>query len=499
MKLTMKKPITKLRLVDRLTLAKARASAAANTIKRWTLKKIETRPLGSFFSLLLVLFIFILLGNFLRVPKKDTTQASTKPTPVDVFSIGENPYIEVSAKVDKSGVIKIVAQSPGVVQQIYTSEGNEIWRGNTIVALSTNYQGGTIPSVSREIAQRNLDFVEATYGTQRDLISKRRELASDGDAQADQMRDITNQSISDTSSLVSLNEEILSSINVQIQNLEASNVNGSNDALILQSKQAKSGVLTALTSLRSSVRSAQFQVSAEEEPAKISDLSRELTLKQLDIEQQSLDLNREMSKLNLKIAQIAESLMYPASPVSGTVERIHVHIGDTVNPGTVIATITATSQVTNVIALVSGETARSISLLDKSKLTAFNVTLELTPRYVSTEPTDGALHSVLYTLPDTTQLALTNSSYVNLRIPIHKQGSTSSIPFIPIDAVYQTQSDAYIFVASESGKKTSTAISKKVELGPVTGSYVQIHKGVASGDQIILNRNIVAGDLVTIE
>lgn len=495
----MKKPITTNRISQTVSQVRTNVSAIASRAKRFILHRIETRPLGSFFTLLGILFVLILLGNFLSAPKKDTSTQAAPVKAVDVFSIGENPHIEVSGKVEKSGVIKIVAQSPGVVQQIYTAEGNSIWKGNTILALSTNYQGSTLPSVSREIAQRNYDFVQSTYDAQKELIGKRRELANAADAQADQMRDITNQSISDTSTIISLNEEILSSIESQIQGLEATNVNGSNDPLILQAQQAKSGVLTALTSLRSSVRSAQFQVSGDEEPAKISDLTREMTQKQLDIEQQSLDLNKEMSKLNLRIAQIAESLMYPASPTSGVVERIYVHPGEAVNPGTVLASITATSQVTNIVALVPSDTASAISHLEKTKVTVAGETLELTPRYVSTEPTDGTLHSVLYTLPDTTQVSLKNGSYVALAIPIHKEGSLSVVPFVPLDAVYQTQTDAYVFVASSSAKKTSIATSRKVTLGPVTGSYVQILTGVTSGDQIILNRNIVAGDKVSIE
>ena len=39
-------------------------------------------------------------------------------------------------------------------------------------------------------------------------------------------------------------------------------------------------------------------------------------------------------------------------------------------------------------------------------------------------------------------------------------------------------------------------MSQEVVLGEVVGSYVEVIEGLNEGDQVILNRNIIAGDSV---
>jgi hypothetical protein len=66
------------------------------------------------------------------------------------------------------------------------------------------------------------------------------------------------------------------------------------------------------------------------------------------------------------------------------------------------------------------------------------------------------------------------------------------MPFIPIDSVYQTEDSSYVFVV-----QNKKAVSKKIKLGAVTGRFVQVESGLTSGNNIILERNIVTGDQVT--
>lgn len=457
---------------------------------------VDRRPLISFFVFMALLVGLIVAGNILRQPKPAAESHEVAPKHVDVASIGENPRVQVSAKIEKSGVIRLVAQSPGIVQSIYKTEGSAVGRGTWIIGLSTNYQGGNVSSVSRQLAQKNVEFAEQNYPTQLEMIRKRREIADLSFGQADKMRDITSQSIEETKTIISLNEEILASIEDQIEFLETS---GADEADIMTAKQAKVGVLTGLNGLKTALRNSEYQGGDDHEPAQLAEKSRDLTLRQLDIEERSLNLSLEIGKLNLRMAQISESLMYPASPVNGVVERINVKVGQAVNPGTVLATITSNKTAVTAVAAVSSELADAISVLEKSRLTFGRTTIELAPRYVSGEPTEGNMHAVLYSIPDEYADELNNSSYITVEIPVSKPKSAAAVPFVPLDAIFQTQTDAYVFVATQSANGTLTAESRKVTLGDVIGSYVRIMTGLASGDQVILNRNIIAGDPVAIQ
>jgi hypothetical protein len=329
------------------------------------------------------------------------------------------------------------------------------------------------------------------------MIKKRREIAEKSDSQADQLRDIASQSINDTKSQISLNEQILSSLDSQIIELEKTNVDGENDALILQAKQGKSGVLSGLNALRSALRSTEYQTSGEEEPANLSDLGREVTLKQLEIEEKALSLSREIARLNLKIAQISESLYYPASPESAVVEKVFVSFGQSVNPGTPLVTLNMDKNVSNVRVLVSSDLAEQISRIEKSTVYIQGQPVELQPRYISSEPTDGSLHSVIFTIPKEYGEQITDGSSIKIEMPIGQAKSTISVPYVPIDAVFQTQSTAVIYVASASAEQGYVAHGKEVTLGSVFGSFVQITKGILPDDQVILNRGILSGDPVS--
>lgn len=460
---------------------------------------IEKRPLVSFFGLLGVLLALIVIGNFLRQPKPETAAKSQPAKPVEIYSIGANPRVQVTGKVDKSGVVTLIAQTAGVVQSINKTEGNQVYRGEWLFSLSTNYQGGNIPSLSRQIAEKNLNFVEDNYDTQKQMIDKRRDIANSSNAQASELRDISAKSIDETKSLITFNEQFLTSIDEQLAVVAASHVPGTYNSTLNGLNQTRSSILSGLNSLRSALRNTEYQTSGDQEPAHLADVSRDLTLQQLDIEEKSLKLNREISRLNYRIAQVSESLMYPASPVAGVVERVFVHVGDAVSPGTKLATITGSELSTTVVALVSADMARNVNFLEKSKIIANGESVEAVPQHVSTEPTDGQLHSIVFRIPEENAQSIKNGNYVTVEIPVSKPMSVAAVPFVPLDAIYQTQTASYLFVASPEKNGKYRAESRTIELGQVVGSYVEVKKGLKEEDQVIINRDVVAGDPVFIQ
>lgn len=465
-------------------------------------------PERSFFTVLGTLFFLIIIGSIIGRPEEDKSVSGVTPKEVNVFAIGAAPKISLTGKTEKTGVVKITAQTSGIVQKILVSEGQQINRGAQIITLSTNYQGGTLQQATRQIAEKSYAFTESNYETQKDMIVKRRQIAEAAGQQSEDLREIARTSFDDTDSLIKLNESILETLDDQISYLETTNTGSANDSLILQAKQGKAGVQSGLLSLRSALRSSQYQADDEKNPAQLSQLSKDLTLKQLELEEKSLELNKEISRLNLTVARITESLMYPATPVSGTVERIFVKGGQSVNPGTVIATVTGKSNSAVIIATVPKDLAGRISRLEPSTLIVNQKTVELIPRYISTEPTDGELNTVHYTLPDELADALGNGSTVKISIPIDSAKSSGSIHFVPLDALYQTGPDAYLFIASQSAENTIqtaagsgvvyTAVSRKVTLGTVMGQYVEVTEGLKNQDLVILDRSVINEDQVVL-
>ena len=474
------------------------------TFKR-LLAIVNKRPFAAFIVFLLILLGLVLAGEALRKPAESAPEAEAPATPVNIFAQDGQPMLEFTAKVEKAGVITVVAQSPGIVRSINVTEGKAVGQGTSLVSLSNTYQGGNAQSLSRQLAERNTQFNRETYDIQKDIISKQRELANKADIQADELREINRQSLEDTRGLIKLNEELFNILETQIRSDEASNVNGSKDVAILQAKQARAGVASALNSLRTGLRTAEYQTSDDKNPAQMSDFSRDVALRQLDIQEKSIELGRDISELNLKLARVAEQAMLPATPCAGVVERVYVQVGDAVSPGTPIATIRANKTQANAVVAVPVEISRQVNRLEPSQFVLKGKETAIFPRYVSTEATEGSLYGIFYTLPEELADSVTNGTSITVRIPVGGKKIAVQEVIAPIDAIYQTSDKAYVYVvqaateSAEAGQSGQTAALREVQLGDITGEYVQVEGGLQPTDRIITTRGITNGQKVAIK
>lgn len=456
------------------------------------LKFIEDRPLTIFLFLLAILFVLIATGNFLRKPEEEI-KPEPKAIQVETFTIGTAPRVSYQAKIEKAGVVNIVSQTAGIVSKIKVREGDIVLRGQNLLSLSQNYLGDNAASAQRQLAGIQHKHILETFDLSHEAIAKQREIAHKTDENADKLRDIADDSLGETKSLVELNNDILSDLDETISQLEATNTGGVNDDLILQTKQLKSQFLAGNNQAKNALRQAEFNTRSDEPQAKLFDLQKDLTLKQLELQEKSLELSRETSALQFKLAQVNESLFAPASPFEGKVERVHVKVGEAIQPGTPLITLSGSNSAITAVAYVPLETAHRVSLVEDSTLFIGDQIYESTPAFVSNEATNGQLYSIIYTVPPEYALALTDQSFIEIETPIGIPDTGSVIPFIPIDAIFQTQDETFVFIV-----ENSKAVGRKVSLGSVTGSFVEIIEGLSTSDQVILNRNVIDGDKIEV-
>lgn len=450
---------------------------------------VERKPLTSFLIVLGILLTLIVSGNYIR---KAPTQVQTyaEPKPVALYTIGSVPKVTFQAKVEKSGIIHITAANAGIVSQINVLEGMKIVKGTKLLSLANNYTGDNIYTISRQLAEKQNTFVQQTYTQQQSIINLQRKLADESNDNFKQMRDITSSSIDSTQKIIDLNNQIITSLSTNIKNLEVDPVG--NASLILSSQQMLSQFESANAQLSSGLKSAKYQINTENSPSKVSGTQKKLALAQLDLQAASLDLNRAISSLQLQIAKINESLTNPVAPFAGTVEHIKVRIGQTVTPGTELVVLSSSNS-NNIKATIflPKEIATNLS---KTETTIFDIDgkkVEATPYYVSNEATDGNLYSAVYVLPNDIYTDITDGSYISAQVPVGYPNSNAAFPYVPLDTVYQTQDDSYLFIV-ENGK----AKAQHIELGGVYGSYVSVKSGLKMGDILINDRTVVDGDSV---
>ena len=143
-----------------LTTIKSTSNNVRRSTGTWLNKRkkqaggvFKHHPILSVVVTLVILLGLIAIQSTLRKPKAEPE--ATKPArAVDIFSIGQAPRVKAQAQIKKSGVIKIVAQTARVVQQIPVKEGQTVSQGQNLAYISTSYGGGSTLSVQRQIAQK---------------------------------------------------------------------------------------------------------------------------------------------------------------------------------------------------------------------------------------------------------------------------------------------------------------------------------------------------------
>lgn len=455
---------------------------------------IVKHPFPAFFSALAILIILIILGNTIFKPKPVEEKPTNPVKTVHTFNLGTAPKVTVQGKVEKGGVIQIVAQMGGIVNSVNVNEGTAVYKGQVLVNLATNYQGGNALSLSRQIAQNQNDLAQQTYDEQKQTIEKNREVAQKTDENSDQLRDIQNQSLDESRSLLDLNDSIVASLNSNLQQLEASGSGTANSAAVLQTQSSIAQTQAGINQLRSAIRNTEYTSASDRPPAQLSDLQREITLSQLDVQEKSLEMNKQIAQIQYQLALVNEANMYPATPFAGTVERVFVSPGQSIKAGDVLAVVTASSGDTiKVDALVGESVAKNLSVTEDSQIVVNNKTISMHPNYISTEATSGQLYSVIFVIDDSYSNLFTDGSYVSVSLPVGTPDSSGIVPFVPIDSVFQTQDEADVYVVQ--GNK---AVVKKVTLGDVQGRFVAVTQGLGQNDQVITDRNVVDGDQIEI-
>jgi multidrug efflux pump subunit AcrA (membrane-fusion protein) len=454
---------------------------------------IAKKPFISFFAVLFSLFALIIIGNVIFSPG-DVKETVPIPKNVEIYKLGSAPKLKFQGQIEKSGVIKIVAISPGVISSISTWEGQKVYKGSNLINLVSNYQGGNIFSLSRQIAESQYNLAKDTFDTQNEIIGKQKEIASKTNENSEELRSISSKSAEDTQSLLDLNNSLISQIDANLSNYSATNSGGINDTVIFQTKQVKSQLQSAVTQLNAQLRNLQYQSDEEKPPTELANLQKEITLKQLEIQEKSLALNIEISKLQYNLALVNEATLHPVAPFAGVVDRIYVKEGQFVTPGTSLVSLSGNAQHVKIVAKIPFKTAKNISMIEESIITINGNKIKMFPSYVSSDATDGQLYSVIYQIDDIYKDIVTDGAFVTVDIPIGTGDTNNSVPFIPLDSVFQTQEEAYVFIID----KNSSATVNRIVLGNVQGRFVEIISGLPANSTVILSRNVVEGDKVKI-
>lgn len=455
---------------------------------------IRHRPITSLLVALVSLLGLILAGNFFFAPKVASIPTGPQVKQVQIYTIGSVPKVAAQAQIQNSGVVTVTALSGGVVQSIDASEGDQINKGSNLISLSSNYAGGNAPAIQQSIAFKQFQQINNTFQTQKELIQKQKELANSTQENASQLLDISARSVVDLQAIADLNQNMLDTVKQNLTDLENLPTTPDTRQQILQLKQLENQLQVAQNQTHQQILNTQFQTNPSNPPSKLVDLQKEITLKQLDLQEKGLQTSKEITSLQLALAAINTSLLHPTAPFGARVEKVLVREGQAVNPGTPLLILSGDKRELTAVVKVPQSMAKQVSRVEDSTLHLGQTILQLKPSFVSEVATDGLLYSIIYTIPTENAANLTDNEYIGVEIPVGLPNTSSTIPFVPLDSIFQTQDHSYLYVNNKGAVE-----SRLVTAGQVLGSFVEIESGLKNGDQVILNRNVVEGDKVNVQ
>ncbi|MFO0704199.1 MAG: hypothetical protein U0525_05820 [Patescibacteria group bacterium] len=471
-----------------------KAKTYISTGKTKLITTADKYPLILFVVLLTVSLVLLFIGNYLRKPviQKET---EVLPKKVNIYRIGDTPKARFQATIEKTGVVTITSLTGGVVSNIYVSEGDTVYRGQNIAYLSSNYQGGNAPAVQRQLAQKQQELAKEQYNVQKDVISKQRDLINKNADNAEELRKITAQSFSDTESVINLNNDVVKLLDSTIADYLNTNGSDVNDSTIRGYLSQKSQLEAANLSLNAQLRANKYTENRDNPPKKIEDIQREISIRQLDLQEKSVEISKSIADLQVSLAYIQEALMYPSSPFSGTVQKVYIKVGQAVSPGTPIALIAQNVEddPATAIVYVPKNIAEKITLDIPSTVYLAKKPIEVNPSFVTSEAVQGSLFAVYIPIPDEYISEVSDKSVLEVDLSIGHEDSQSTVPFVPLNAVSQTQTGDYVFVTEKNIAKAYPVV-----LGPVIGELVEIKSGLPNKANIILDQNVTSGEKVEI-
>lgn len=484
----MKKAAVKRTLPTRQIITKRISSGASKT-----LNFVDRRPMTSFFAVLATVLVLIFVGNFLNKPKPVTPEQLHPVKTVSTYNIGSAPEITVSAQTKKSGVIQVVALSGGVIDKINVQEGSLVSQGDQLLAMSSNYKGENTATVQRQLDATNYAGALVTFPKQKEVLKKKIEQAEKTEENSEEMRRIIQESLGETRALVQENESYLKLLRDRIATMTPN----ASDAVYTALETQIIGLQGSTNQARQKLRSDEYDADTDSPKAENEELTKEIAKKDLEVQIKQLEVNLAVKGLQAKVSQIAESLMFPTAPFNGTVQRVLVKEKQSVGQGTALIILSQTEQDKPItaVAFVSSDVAKRVSRIEPSTLhIGDKISYTSIPSFVSTEAVQGTLYAVYYGIPEQYSKDVVSEGFISVDMPIGMADTTMIATYVPLDAVYQTREKAYVFIVNDGMAK-----SADIQLGQVYGDSVEIISGLKNGDQVILNRNIIAQDKIQVQ
>lgn len=455
---------------------------------------IRQKPLISFLSALILIVTLLFIARNFSKQEKVAKDIKTNKKPVEIFNIDEDFIYKIAAVNEEAETIEIFSQVPGIISNFYKSEGSQIRKDEPLLKISSNYSGLNQAEIQLSIAKNTQDLFEKNYEKQIQIINLQKELAEKNDNQSETLKEISKDTLKRSKEILSVSESLLEDIRRSKDALSNSNTNGQNDSQLAQIKQSEINLLSSINTLKSSIDQITFSTSDDREPAKISEITKEITIEQLDIQRNTLENTRKINQLNVNLAQINVDNFIPRSPCNGILNQIYLNKFDVVNPNTKVATIKCHDnlQIT-ASAQIPSEIANRIDTNSKVILEYDGQILNASISYISKYPINDYQNKIKFLIKKEN---IKTAMPKNLNIKTSVKNNDPRNIIVPIDSIYQSENKSLLYIpAKTNDSENYVAQYVEIKVQKILGAYAII-ESEQKIDKVIVTRGILNNDLI---
>lgn len=418
-------------------------------------------------------------------PVQEETQPERRALQVETVIYGQESLTEeVAGTIKNLNAITLVAQSNGPVSRVNVFEGDQVQRGAVLMNQETAYAAGNAATVQRQISQKNLESAQESLDSTVETVAKQREQADKNRDNQTELKEISESSILETEDLIAVIETQVDALETAIETAPTvDDENTLRGSLI----NAQSNLNTA----RQNLRTVRYQTDEDEEYILLQDISKDLVYKTTEIQLKTAEIQRDIAKLQLRAAQITEATTRVTAPFAGVIEKVYVQPGEYVNPGDPIAVLRGNTELCLQMS-IPGSLAKQIDTDQPLVVTLPDgQTISLGINHVSAAPVNGQLYEVLAGLPEQYHQQVYDEQSLSVALPLYELSALAGAAFVPLDSVFITSNQEFVFVNVDG-----VAEQRLIETGAILGDSIEIIDGLLPGDEVIVDRRVIAGQLV---
>ncbi len=220
-----------------------------------------------------------------------------------------------------------------------------------------------------------------------------------------------------------------------------------------------------------------------------SDESR-IAQKQIDLQERANEFALDNAKLAHESAHAQVARYTIGAPFTGTLESQFVRIGDQVSAGTPLGVLRAqNTHDALIVAYVSKARAANIDLTGETYAMVGSKKAPLQITHIAKAPTRVGAYAVTFSVSPADTELFTDGGFIEIHLQLAGEVGTQ---FVPLDSVRYSAEGPEIYIV-----KDGKAHAIPVELGEVVGSSVIVVSGIKGDDEVILDRAVSDGEIVT--